>query len=191
MPICAPVRLIALWPSEVIAIAISATLTCSPVDSSMSISRAGGSSVICLARSTSTIGVLAHRADDHDDLVAFQLGADGLSGRGEDLLAVGHAGAAELLDDDRHGGRGTWGWGSDWPLWPLAASAAHRKLSHDMRFAERFQDGRNTHWRVVSRAAQVPLALAQKSGIMTSRSVRRQSLVVHEHWTVLRRFRVG
>ncbi len=33
--------------------AIRATLTCSPVDSSMSISRAGGWSVICLARSIS------------------------------------------------------------------------------------------------------------------------------------------
>ena len=53
MPIWAPVRLIALWPNEWTAIAISATLTCSPVDRSMSISRAGGSSVICLARSTS------------------------------------------------------------------------------------------------------------------------------------------
>ncbi len=35
------------------AIAIRATLTCSPVESSMSISRAGGSSVIWPARSTS------------------------------------------------------------------------------------------------------------------------------------------
>jgi hypothetical protein len=36
------------------AIAISATLTCSPVDRSMSISRAGGLSVISLARSIKT-----------------------------------------------------------------------------------------------------------------------------------------
>ncbi len=43
MPICAPVRLIAWCPSEWIAIAIRATLTCSPVERSMSISRAGGS----------------------------------------------------------------------------------------------------------------------------------------------------
>ncbi len=50
MPICAPVMLIALCPSEWMAIAIRATLTCSPVESSMSISRAGGWSVICLAR---------------------------------------------------------------------------------------------------------------------------------------------
>ena len=103
MPIWAPVRLIALWPSEWMAIAISATLTCSPVDSSMSISRAGGSSVICLASSISAVGVLAHGADDHHHLIAFASGADGLPRRGEDFLAVGHAGAAELLNDDRHG----------------------------------------------------------------------------------------
>ena len=50
------------------------------------------------------IGAVAHRADDHHDLVAFLLGADGLAGRGQNLLAVGHAGAAEFLNDDRHGG---------------------------------------------------------------------------------------
>src|SRR5688572_29776671 len=50
-PICAPVRLSAWWPSEWIAIAIRATLTCSPVERSMSISRAGGLSVILAARS--------------------------------------------------------------------------------------------------------------------------------------------
>jgi hypothetical protein len=54
MPIWAPVRLTALWPSAWIAIANSATLTCSPVESSMSISRALGRSEICLARSTRT-----------------------------------------------------------------------------------------------------------------------------------------
>ncbi len=48
-----PVRLRALRPSEWMAIAIKATLTCSPVESSMSISRAGGWSVICRARSIS------------------------------------------------------------------------------------------------------------------------------------------
>ena len=52
MPIWAPVRLTALWPSDWMAIAKSATLTCSPVESSMSISRALGRSVIALARST-------------------------------------------------------------------------------------------------------------------------------------------
>ena len=52
MPIWAPVRLTASAPSEWIAIAISATLTCSPVERSISISRPEGSSVICFARST-------------------------------------------------------------------------------------------------------------------------------------------
>ncbi len=48
-PICAPVKLMAGTPKLSMAIAISATLTCSPVDRSMSISRAGGVSVISLA----------------------------------------------------------------------------------------------------------------------------------------------
>ena len=49
-PICAPVKLIAGTPRLSMAIAIRATLTCSPVERSMSISRAGGVSVISLAR---------------------------------------------------------------------------------------------------------------------------------------------
>ena len=53
MPIWAPVKLIACEPSEWIAIAIRATLTCSPVESSMSISRAGGWSLTSRARSIS------------------------------------------------------------------------------------------------------------------------------------------
>ncbi len=53
MPIWAPVRLMASCPSECMAIAISATLTCSPVESSMSISRACGWSVISRASVTS------------------------------------------------------------------------------------------------------------------------------------------
>ena len=53
MPICPPVRLTALCPSDTIAIAIRATLTCSPVESSMSISRAGGFSLISAAKETS------------------------------------------------------------------------------------------------------------------------------------------
>ena len=52
------------------------------------------------------VGVLAHRADDHHHLMALLLGTDGLSRRGEDLLAVGNAGAAKLLDDNGHGNEG-------------------------------------------------------------------------------------
>ena len=82
------------------AIAISATLTCSPVESSMSISRAGGSSVICLASSIKQVGILAHRADHHHHLMSFLAGTDRLPRRGEDLFAIGYAGAAEFLNDD-------------------------------------------------------------------------------------------
>ena len=49
------------------------------------------------------VGVLAHGADDHHDLVPLALGANGLPRRGENLLDVGHARAAELLNDDGHG----------------------------------------------------------------------------------------
>ena len=82
--------------------AIRATLTCSPVDSSMSISRAGGSSVISLGQVDQHVGVVAHGADDHHHLVPFVLRADRLAGRGQDLLAVGNARAAEFLHDDGH-----------------------------------------------------------------------------------------
>ena len=102
MPIWAPVRLIALWPSEWIAMAIRATLTCSPVDSSMSISRAAGRSVICVRQIDQLVGAVAHGADDHHDLIALLLRADRLAGGREDLLAVGHAGAAEFLHDQSH-----------------------------------------------------------------------------------------
>jgi len=46
------------------------------------------------------VGVLAHRADNHHHLVAFLLGANCLTGRCQDLLAIGQACAAKLLDDD-------------------------------------------------------------------------------------------
>src|SRR5262245_64754748 len=46
MPIWAPVKLMAGWPSAWIAMAVSAMETCSPVDRSMSISRAGGWAVM-------------------------------------------------------------------------------------------------------------------------------------------------
>ncbi len=99
MPIWAPVRLTALYPSASTAMAISATLTCSPVESSMSISRAGGRSLTWLARSISEIRVLAHRADDHHHLVAFLLCANRLAGGSQNHLGVGDTGTAELLHD--------------------------------------------------------------------------------------------
>ena len=62
MPIWAPVKLIAGTPRLSMAIARSATLTCSPVDRSMSISRAGGRSVISLASAISS-SVVCPRAE--------------------------------------------------------------------------------------------------------------------------------
>src|SRR5450759_4292333 len=52
MPACAPVNEIASWPSEWIAMASSAMVTCSPVASSMSISRSGGSELMAPASSS-------------------------------------------------------------------------------------------------------------------------------------------
>ena len=99
MPIWPPVRLTAFAPSEWIAIAISATLTCSPVERSMSISRAGASSVICLARSTRISVWWPMRADDHHDLVAILLSADRTAGGGPHLFGIRDARAAEFLND--------------------------------------------------------------------------------------------
>ncbi len=48
------------------------------------------------------IGLMAHRADDHHDLVALLLGANRFAGGGENFLAIGNAGAAEFLDNDGH-----------------------------------------------------------------------------------------
>ena len=53
-----------------------------------------------LAKSTSRSVFLPHGADDHHDLMAFLLGADGFSRRRQDFFAIGDARAAELLDDD-------------------------------------------------------------------------------------------
>jgi len=45
------------------------------------------------------VGILTHRANNHYDLVALLLGADGLACGGEYFLSVGDAGAAEFLHD--------------------------------------------------------------------------------------------
>ena len=82
--------------------AISATLTCSPVDSSMSISRRFRPVGDLVGQVDQFIGAVAHRADDHHDLIALLLRADRLAGGREDLLAVGHTGSTELLHDQSH-----------------------------------------------------------------------------------------
>src|SRR6516165_10387556 len=61
MPTWAPVKLIAFSPKDWIAMAIKAMEICSPVERSMSISRAGGSSLISLASSMSS-SVVSPRA---------------------------------------------------------------------------------------------------------------------------------
>jgi len=48
------------------------------------------------------ICVLAHGADDHDNLVPFELGADRLARGRQNQPAVGHARAAEFLHYDGH-----------------------------------------------------------------------------------------
>ena len=103
MPTWAPVKLMACSPSVWIAMAIRAMEICSPVDRSMSISRAGGCSVISLGQLDQLVGGVAAGADDDDDLVAGLLGADGPAGRRHDALRRRHAGAAEFLHDQRQG----------------------------------------------------------------------------------------
>ena len=49
------------------------------------------------------VGLLAHGADDHDDLVAPAAGAGDVVGDLADALGVGDRRAAELLDEQRHG----------------------------------------------------------------------------------------
>ena len=102
MPIWAPVKLMAFSPSAWIAMAIRAMEICSPVASSMSISRAGGCLGDLLGQLDQLVGGVAAGADDDDDLVAGLLGADGPAGGGHDPLRGRHARAAEFLHDQRH-----------------------------------------------------------------------------------------
>ena len=88
MPIWAPVKLMAGSPSVWIAMAMRAMEICSPVDRSMSISRAGGCSLISLGQLDQLVGRVAAGADDDDDLVARLLRPDGPAGRGHDPSAV-------------------------------------------------------------------------------------------------------
>ena len=70
MPACAPVSETAGTPIACSAIAVSAMVVCSPVASSMSISRSGGVGVIFLGQRDEAVGHAAHRGDDDDDLIA-------------------------------------------------------------------------------------------------------------------------
>src|SRR5688572_33157514 len=49
------------------------------------------------------VSLVPHRADDDNDLVALLLRSNRLARRVENLFGVGNAGAAEFLNDQRHG----------------------------------------------------------------------------------------
>ncbi len=70
IPACDPVSEIALWPMSWIAIAQSAHEIRSPVDSSMSISRASGRSETSWAMLSEIVGGLAARREHRHDLLA-------------------------------------------------------------------------------------------------------------------------
>ena len=103
MPTCPPVRLIDSTPWPWTAIAIKATDSCSPVASSMSISR-GGRAVIDLGgEGDQLVRLVAAGADDDDDPVPRPVRRDRAGGGGLDAGRVGDARAAELLHDQGHG----------------------------------------------------------------------------------------
>ena len=99
MPIWAPVRLIALPPSEWIAIAIRATLTCSPVERSMSISRAGGCVGDLLGQVDQLVGLLPIALTTITTWLPCCWARIALRAAARNLFRIGDAGAAEFLND--------------------------------------------------------------------------------------------
>ena len=77
-----------------------ATLTCSPVDRSISISR-GGTLGDFLGEFDEFVGRVSARGDDDENLIALIARSDRASSRRENLIAVGDARAAEFLDQQR------------------------------------------------------------------------------------------
>ena len=100
IPAWEPVSEIASWPMSWIAIAQSAQEIRSPVESSMSISRATGPLGDLLRLGDQLVGRLAARREHGDDPVAGFAGGDDPPGGALDLLGAGHRGAAELHHDD-------------------------------------------------------------------------------------------
>ena len=82
--------------------AVSAMVCCSPVASSMSISRSLGSGMISLASLIRLIRHAAHGGDDDDDLVALRAVLGHARRDVFDAVGVAHRGAAEFLDDQSH-----------------------------------------------------------------------------------------
>ena len=68
----------------------------------MSISRAVGSLEHVVGEAHEVVGGLAHRRDDHDDVVAVAAGAHDVLGDGADAVGIGDRRAAELLDEQAH-----------------------------------------------------------------------------------------
>ena len=100
IPAWEPVSEIASWPMSWIAIAQSAQEIRSPVESSMSISRATGPLGDLLRLRDQFVGRLAPRREHGDDPVAGLAGGDDPPRGALDLLGAGHRGAAELHHDD-------------------------------------------------------------------------------------------
>ena len=114
MPACEPVRLIALWPRSLIAIAHSAQEIRSPVESSMSISRGSGVVRDLLGHRDQLVGRLPARGEHGDHAVAQLARGDDAARGALDPLGVGDRGAAELHDHGSgHGRRSLGGAGED------------------------------------------------------------------------------
>ena len=103
MPTWLPVKLIASMPRSASAMVTSAIDTRSPVVSSMSSSRPGCDLRHAVGERDEVVGGLAHRADDHHDLVATASGEGDVLGDGTHAVGVGDGCAAVLLDDQGHG----------------------------------------------------------------------------------------
>ncbi len=100
IPAWEPVSEIASWPMSWIAIAQSAQEIRSPVESSMSISRATGRSEISCAWATSSSVVLPRAESTATTRLPRLAGGDDPPRGALDLLGAGHRGAAELHHDD-------------------------------------------------------------------------------------------
>ena len=105
------------------------------------------------------VGIIAHGTDDHDDLVAFLLGPNGLSGCRENLLAVGDAGPTEFLDDDRHGLRITIR-GSNVTILPLAENCYYDVLFQERQRENTLRTGGVLPRRVVFYTGSIALRFA-------------------------------
>ena len=96
IPACDPVSEIALWPMSWIAIAQSAHEIRSPVESSMSISRAGGALGHLVGHLDQLVGGLAARREHRDHPLALLAGGDDPPGGAPDVVGPRDRGAAEL-----------------------------------------------------------------------------------------------